>query len=95
MDDFTRLILYLLLWFGILVLFFWLVIRPQRRRAADHRELVENLARGERIVTAGGIHGEIVALQETTITLEIAKGIQITLDRRAVRRRYGDKEAAT
>ena len=95
MDDFTRLILYLLLWFAILVLFFWLVIRPQRRRAAEHRELTENLARGERIVTAGGIHGEIVALQERTITLEIAKGTQITLDRRAVRRRYGDEEAAT
>lgn len=92
MDDFSRLILYLLLWFGILALFFWLVIRPQRRRVAEHRELTESLARGDRIVTAGGIHGEIVALQERTVTLEVAKGMQIKLDRRAVRRRYGDED---
>jgi preprotein translocase subunit YajC len=94
MDDFTRLVVYLLLWFGILALFFWLVIRPQKRRAARHKELVESLGRGDRVVTAGGIHGEIVALQEQTITLEVAKGVQIRLDRRGVRRKYGDEEGA-
>ena len=95
MDDFTRLIVYAILWFGILALFFWVLIRPQRRRAAEHKALIEGLARGDRVVTAGGVHGEIVALQEKTVTLEVAKGVQLRLDRRAVRRRYGEEDEAT
>lgn len=94
MDDFTRLIIYAILWLGILALFFWVMIRPQRRRVAEHKELIEALARGDRVVTAGGMHGEIVALQEKTITLEVAKGVQVRLDRRAVRRRYGEEDEA-
>jgi len=94
MDDFTRLIVYAILWLGILALFFWVMIRPQRRRVAEHKELIAGLARGDRVVTAGGLHGEIVALQEKTVTLEVAKGVQIRLDRRAVRRRYGEENEA-
>ena len=77
---------YILFWIAVLVLFFWLVIRPKRRDLAKHKELIESLQRGDRIITAGGIHGEIVGLQEKTVTVRIAPEVEITLERRAVRK---------
>jgi preprotein translocase subunit YajC len=80
---------YILFWIAVLVVFFWLVVRPKRRDLSQHKALIEGLKRGDRIVTAGGIHGEIVGLQEKTITVRIAPQVEITLERRAVRRLAG------
>jgi len=79
-------------WLALLGLFFWLSWRPHKRRLAEHQKLMDSLERGDRVVTAGGIYGTIVGLQEKTVTLEIDKNVQVRLDRRAVRRRLGDKD---
>ena len=92
MTDIGDAVPYLVLIGAMIALFWWTVIRPQRRRLARHRELIDALERGDRVVTAGGIHGEIVGLQDNTVTLEVAPDVRIKLERRAVRRRYGDKE---
>lgn len=52
--------------FGI---FWFLIIRPQRKQQAEHRKLLESLQRGDRVVTSGGVVGEVVHLKENEITI--------------------------
>jgi len=93
MNDIPHLALMVGLWFVLLGLFFWMVVRPHKRRVAEHQKLMQDVERGDRIVTAGGLYGYIVGLQEKTVTLEIDKGVQVTLDRRAIRRKCGEGES--
>jgi preprotein translocase subunit YajC len=84
---------YIILWVLLLAAFFYFIIRPKRVAVAQHKEFLAGLKRGDKIVTAGGLHGDIVGLQEDTVTLHIAPGVDITLDRRAVRRRQRGSSA--
>ncbi len=90
MNDITHLALMGVLWLALLGFFFWMVVRPHKRRVAEHNKLMQEVGRGDRVVTAGGLYGHIVGLQEKTVTLEIDKGVQVTLDRRAIRRKCGE-----
>ncbi|MGE0084756.1 MAG: preprotein translocase subunit YajC [Desulfococcaceae bacterium] len=63
------------------VIFYFLLIRPQQKKAKDHREMVNNLKKGDRIMTSGGILGQIVALDEETVSLEIADKVRIKVGR--------------
>jgi len=65
-------------------IFYFLLIRPQQKRAKQHKELVENLKAGDQVVTAGGIHGKVVAVQDTLVTLEIASNVRIKISRSSV-----------
>ena len=65
----------------IFVVFYFLLIRPQTKRAKEHREMVGKLAAGDEIVTTGGILGRISQVHEQFITLEVASGVAITLQR--------------
>jgi len=71
-------IIMLVLMFAI---FYFLLIRPQQKRAKQHRELVQGLKVGDAVVTAGGIHGKIASVQEGTVTVEIATGVKIKMNR--------------
>jgi len=92
MDGIANLLPYAAVWIAILAAFWWLTMRPMKRRQAEHRDLMEGLERGDMVVTAGGVHGEVVGLQEKTVTLEVAPDVRMKFDRRAIRRRYGDEE---
>ncbi|MGH9032467.1 MAG: preprotein translocase subunit YajC [Acidimicrobiia bacterium] len=75
-------LLYLLL---LVVAFFLLVVRPQRRQLAAHRALVASLEVGDEIISSGGIHGTIRAIDDDDVLrLEIADGVVVRLARRAV-----------
>ncbi|WP_305046145.1 preprotein translocase subunit YajC [Geoalkalibacter sp.] len=74
-------IIMLVLMFAI---FYFLLIRPQQKRAKQHRELLDALQVGDQVVTAGGIHGRIVTLQDTVVTLEIATGVKIKVNRASI-----------
>ncbi|MBW2452260.1 MAG: preprotein translocase subunit YajC [Deltaproteobacteria bacterium] len=74
-------ILMLLIMFGI---FYLLLIRPQQKRAKQHKELVENLKSGDLVVTAGGIHGKIIAVEDKYLTLEIASNVKIKINRNSI-----------
>lgn len=65
-------------------IFYLLLIRPQQKRAKQHRQLLEALKSGDQVVTAGGIHGRIVTVQENVVTIEIDKGVKIKLNRASV-----------
>jgi preprotein translocase subunit YajC len=71
----------------IVVLFFlmWLLlVRPQRRRSRQQMEMQDALRKGEEIITAGGLHGTVVSIEDDVLEIEIAKGTIVRLDRRAV-----------
>lgn len=68
----------------IFVVFYFLLIRPQQKQAKQHQAFLNDLKKGNKIVTKGGIHGTITGLTDNVLTLEIAKDVSIKLSRDAV-----------
>ena len=68
----------------IVVVFYFFMIRPQMKRQKEVRKFRESLSKGDKVVTTGGIYGKIVEVKETTIVLEIAKDVQIKVDRNGI-----------
>ena len=71
--------------------FYFLLIRPQSKRAKAHRELIENLSLGDSVVTAGGIHGKVAGLQEKVVTVEIATGVKVKINRSSIVSQQGQE----
>lgn len=61
----------------IFVVFYFLLIRPQQQRMKKHREMVENLRRGDEVVTAGGMIGKVTRIAENEVTVELAEGVRV------------------
>lgn len=68
----------------ILVVFYFLLIRPQQKKARETQEILNGIKVNDQVVTTGGIHGRVVKLSETEVGLEIAPKVQIRLQRTAV-----------
>lgn len=64
---------------GILVLFYFLLIRPQSKRAKEHKQMVEALQRGDEVITNGGLLGQIANVSESYVIVEIAPGVEVTV----------------
>ncbi|WP_316768294.1 preprotein translocase subunit YajC [Pedobacter frigiditerrae] len=69
---------------AIMVVFYFFMIRPQVKKAKDHKKLVESLGIGDKIVTTAGIHGKIVGSNDTTFLIEVEGGTKIRFDKSAV-----------
>lgn len=69
---------------AILLIFYFLLIRPQQKQRREREEMLRNLKRGDRIVTAGGLIGTIVGLSPDTVTLKIADSVRVECLRSAV-----------
>lgn len=63
---------------------YFLFIRPQQRQVRQHQELVSHLEVGDEIITSAGIYGSITALDDETMSVEVADGVVLTMARRAV-----------
>jgi preprotein translocase subunit YajC len=63
------------------VILYFLMIRPQQKRAREHETMVQNLKRGDDVVTSGGIHGRVQSIADKILTVEIAPNVRIRLDR--------------
>jgi preprotein translocase subunit YajC len=68
----------LIIMFGI---FYFLLIRPQQKKAKEHKALLESLKKGDHVVTAGGMHGKVSAVEETIVTIEVANGVNIKFNK--------------
>jgi preprotein translocase subunit YajC len=80
-----------LVYFALLaVAFFFLIVRPQRRQVAARRALIQAVVVGDEIITAGGIYGVVLSIEDDTLRLEVAPGVVLTLAREAVARRKAD-----
>lgn len=68
----------------LLVLMWFFLIRPQRRRQVDSQRLLESLGEGKEIVTAGGLYGTVTAIEEDEVRLEVADGVEVRVAKRAI-----------
>ena len=68
----------------IFVVFYFLLIRPQAKRAKEHKAMVAALAVGDEVVTAGGILGKVTAAGEQFLTVELTEGVQVKVQRHTV-----------
>ena len=76
----------LLVTFVFIAIGWCLIVRPQQQRMREQRELVAALAPGDRVITAGGIHGELVSVDDETVELRVAAGVVLTIARPAIAR---------
>lgn len=68
----------------LFVAFYFLLIRPQAKRAKEHRNMVAALGKGDEVVTAGGTLGRITGVSDNFVTLEIADGVEVKVQRHMV-----------
>lgn len=69
---------------GFGLIFYFFMWRPQAKRAKEHRELVGGLAKGDEVLTAGGILGKVVKLNDDYIVLEVSEGTELTFQKNHV-----------
>ncbi len=74
----------MLLPIGLIVLFYFFLIRPQSKRHKQHKEMVSALQKGEEVVTSGGLLGKISAIDENFVTLEISKDVSIHVQKSSI-----------
>lgn len=68
----------------IFIIFYFLLLRPQIKRSKEHRTMVEALAKGDEVVTSGGVLGKITSVDESFVGLDVANGLEIKVQRSAV-----------
>lgn len=71
----------LLMMVVFIAIFYFLLIRPQQRKAKEHQAMVSKLAQGDEVVTAGGLLGRVLEVGDTFVTLEIAEGVRVKIQR--------------
>lgn len=70
----------------IIAVFYFFMIRPQSKRAKEERKFREGLQKGDRVVTAGGIHGKIVEVQDTTVIIEVLDQTRLKVEKSSLTR---------
>lgn len=68
----------------IFAVFYFLLIRPQQKKAKEHQAYLANLKRGDKVITSGGIYGQITGLTESAVTLEVAENVRIKVSRSSI-----------
>jgi preprotein translocase subunit YajC len=62
-------------------IFYFLLIRPQQKKAKEHKALLESIKKGDKVVTAGGMHGKVTSLDDKVVTLEISNGVNVKFNK--------------
>ncbi len=68
----------------IFAIFYFLLIRPQQKKAKEHRQFLEALKRGDKVMTAGGLIGRVTDLSDTVVTLEVADKVRVRVARHQI-----------
>ena len=68
----------------IFVIFYFLLIRPQQKKAKEHNAMLSRLKKGDKILSAGGIYGEITGIKDDVVTVEIAPKVRVRISRSSV-----------
>lgn len=68
----------------IIVVFYFFMIRPQMKKAKDHKKYVEELKKGDKVITTSGIHGKIVDMNDTTFLIDVDGGTKIRFEKSSI-----------
>ena len=80
----ANLISTLIMFGAIFLIFYFMIIRPQQKRAKEKAKLLSNLEKGDKVVTNGGIYGVIAGLEDKTALLQVSDNVKIKIDRSAI-----------
>jgi preprotein translocase subunit YajC len=69
---------------AIFAIFYFMIIRPQQKRAKEREKLLSNIEKGDKIITSGGVHATIVGIEEKTLLIEIAPNVKVKVERSAI-----------
>ncbi len=83
-DATSSLISTIIMFLAIFLIFYFLIIRPQQKRAKEHQKLIESLKKGDKVITSSGIHGKVVGLDDRTVLLEVDDGVKIKFEKAAI-----------
>lgn len=75
------------------VVFYFLLIRPQQKRAKDHQNMLSNIKRGDQIITNGGLIGKVTGLSDKVVTLEVAEKIRLRVLRSHIAGKQSEMES--
>ncbi|MCC6396141.1 MAG: preprotein translocase subunit YajC [Bacteroidetes bacterium] len=74
-----------LIMFALIIgIFYFMILRPQQKRQKERQKMLEAVKKGDKVVTAGGLHGTVAGLDEKTILLQVADNVKMKFDRSAV-----------
>lgn len=88
----------LLFFAAIFAIFYFLLIRPQQKQKKEREAVLSSVKKGDRVVTTSGLHGTVVGLSDTTVTLKVTEQVRLDFDRSAIGRvvpAAGEKESAS
>lgn len=68
----------------IIVIFYFLILRPQQRKQKERAKLLESIKKGDKVITAGGIHGTVEGLDDKTLLVKVADNVKMKFERSAV-----------
>ena len=74
----------LILFGGIALVFYFFMIRPQQKKQKDQKKFINDIKKGDAVVTIGGVHGKVYALDDETVTVEVDKSTKIKFERTAI-----------
>jgi preprotein translocase subunit YajC len=69
---------------SIILIFYFMIIRPQQKRAKERKKLLESMKKGDKVITSGGIYGTIAGIDENTVLVQIADNVKVKLDRSSI-----------
>lgn len=74
----------LVLFGGIALVFYFFMIRPQQKKQKDQKNFINEIKKGDSVVTIGGMHGKVFALTDDTVTVEVDKGVKLTFEKSSI-----------
>ncbi len=74
----------LILLAGIAIVFYFFMIRPQQKKQKEQKKFLEEIKRGDQVVTIGGIHGKILSVEDDKVIMEIDKGVKIVMSKSSI-----------
>ena len=81
-----------LIMFGaIFAIFYFMIIRPQQKKAKDHQKLLETLEKGDKVLLSGGMHGTIAGIEDKTVLVDVGNNMKIKFERTAIAAVLKDK----
>lgn len=80
----TNLISSLLPFILIIFVFYFLILRPQQKRQKERKKLLESIAKGDKVITSGGIYGTVEGVEDKTVLLKISDNTKIKVERSAI-----------
>lgn len=69
---------------GMVAVFYLFFIRPQQKKQKEQKKFIEAVKKGDQVVTVGGIHGKVFSVADDTITIEVDRGMKITLEKSSI-----------